>query len=157
MKTLSCSPLRYLVALCMAVLFNTTMYVSPANASDDDSKAPTKSMLANSQWVLVRTQQDGFLLHPGNERKFTFKFSDSTLFIASYCNNINAKFCTSSDCKVLFSGLNLTQRLCSSQAMNAESEYMDLLKRITAYEFSASDNKLRFYIGKDLVMVLVKE
>jgi len=145
---------NYLSQLFVAFTLVFTL-VSTVAKAEDEPKVATKSTLANSSWQLVRTQSHGFLLHPGDERNYTINFKDSTLTLASYCNNIEARFSESS-CNLKLTGLSLTQRICSHKTMDHELEYMDILYRITNYVFDSKDQKLKFYIGDELVMVMKK-
>jgi heat shock protein HslJ len=153
MKNFTYTLTRYLVALSIAFAI-CIVVPSVAKAGDDEPKISAKSNLANTKWLLVRTQQWGFLLHPGNDRTFTFTFADSTITLASYCNSITATFCPTTDCKLKFTGLRTTQRVCSNEAMISELEFIEILKQITDYSYIASDNKLTLKIEGDPVMIL---
>jgi len=145
-----------LLFAAFTVVFAITISTAVKASGFDDPKAPKKSTLAKTKWTINKIQKDGALRTPNGDRTFTVSFNDTTIAFASYCNNINASFSENNDNAIKMNKLDITQRVCSELAMSNEVEYIDILRRITRYEYDPKENVLRFF-ANDVVVIVMKK
>jgi len=152
MKTFPLS--RLVLCLAFTMIFIGNQFFSTPALADDGPKAVKKSAFANTKWIMNRINVDGVLQKPAADKIFNFSIYDSTITITSFCNNISANFAESENGVFKFHKIDFTQRLCSENSMMMEKEYIDILHKVTSYNYDDRKNTITFMIGSSEALVL---